>query len=81
MSVELAGRWRVNGWRRLRNGMAEQLRTDVVLTPQSKSDEKTEGAGGVSIHSKVSSEVVPLILLNPGEFCKTKRKGVVFSRR
>jgi hypothetical protein len=41
----------------------------------------TEGAGGVSIHSKVSSEVVPLILLNPEEFCKTKRKGVVFRRQ
>jgi hypothetical protein len=61
--------------------MAEQLHTAVVLTPQSKSDEMTEGAGGVSIHSKVSSEVVPLILLNPEEFCKTKRKGVVFRRQ
>jgi hypothetical protein len=61
--------------------MAEQLRTEVVLTPQSKSDEMDEGAGGVSIHSKVSSEVLPLILLNPGEFCKTKSKGVVFSGR
>jgi hypothetical protein len=61
--------------------MAERVRTEVVLTPQSKSDEMDEGAGGVSIHSKVSSEVVPLILLNPDEFCKTKSKGVVFSRR
>ena len=64
--------------------MAEQLgtvHTEVVLTPQSKSEAMTEGAGGVSIHSKVSSEKAPLILLNPGEFCKMKRKGVVFSRR
>lgn len=38
-------------------------RTDVVLTPQSNDGVVGEGAGGVSIHSKFSSEVDLLILL------------------
>ena len=39
-----------------------ETRTDVVLTPQSNAGVAGEGAGGVSIHSKFSSDVVLLIL-------------------
>jgi hypothetical protein len=35
-----------------------------------------EGAGGVSTHSKVSSEVLLLILHLAEEFCNTQSKGV-----
>jgi hypothetical protein len=35
-----------------------------------------EGAGGVSTHSKFSSEVLLLILHLADEFCKTQSKGV-----
>ena len=38
-------------------------RTEVVLTPQSKDGATGEGAGGVSIHSKFSSDVDLFILL------------------
>lgn len=48
----------------------EQSHTDVVLTPQSNS-ETVEDAAGVSMNSKVSSEVLPLILRNSSEFWKT----------
>jgi hypothetical protein len=37
-------------------------RTEVVLTPQSNLGSMGEGAGGVSTHSKFSSEVLLLIL-------------------
>lgn len=48
--------------------------TEVVLTPQSNSGLVGVRAGGVSIHSKVSSDVFPsLILLVVVEFCKTQR--------
>ena len=39
------------------------LHTEVVLTPLSKAGVAGEGAGGVSIHSKFSSDVDPFILL------------------
>lgn len=46
------------------------MHTEVVLTPQSKEGVVGEGAGGVSIHSKFSSEVDLFILLMLAEFCK-----------
>ena len=49
--------------------------TEVVLTPQLNSGVVDEGAGGVSTHSKFSSEVL-LLILPTGEFCRTKSKGV-----
>lgn len=39
------------------------LHTEVVRTPQSNSGLVGVRAGGVSIHSKVSSDVVPLLIL------------------
>jgi len=44
--------------------------TDVVFTPQSNSGVVGEGAGGVSTHSKLSSEVLLLILRTAEQFCK-----------
>jgi len=52
------------------------LLTEVVFTPQSKSWVMGEGAGGVSTHSKFSSEVLLLILHLAGEFCKTQSRDV-----
>jgi hypothetical protein len=52
---------------------SEQMqRTEVVFTPQSNSGVVGEGAGGVSTHSKFSSEVLLLILRTAEQFCKTK---------
>lgn len=42
--------------------------TEVVLTPQSNAGVTGEGAGGVSTHSKFSSEVLLLILHFAGGF-------------
>lgn len=39
-----------------------RIRTEVVLTPQSTVGVVGLGAGGVSTHSKVSSEAAPFIL-------------------
>lgn len=41
----------------------EEIRTEVVRTPQSNSGLVGVRAGGVSIHSKVSSDVEPLLML------------------
>jgi hypothetical protein len=63
-----------------RNGSRQNvgvLRTEVVLTPQSNS-ETVEDAAGVSMNSKVSSEVLPLILRNSSEFCRKERRRGVF---
>lgn len=43
-------------------------RTEVVLTPQSNLGVAGEGAGGVSTHSNVSSEVLLLIFAHSWEF-------------
>lgn len=48
--------------------------TEVVLTPQSNSGVVGEGAGGVSTHSKFSSEVLLLILPTAEQFCKMQVK-------
>lgn len=40
-----------------------RVHTEVVRTPQSNSGLDGVRAGGVSIHSKVSSEVDPLLIL------------------
>ncbi|KAH8633640.1 cyclopropane-fatty-acyl-phospholipid synthase [Alternaria alternata] len=55
-----------------------QQLTEVVLTPQSKAGVVGEGAGGVSTHSKFSSEVLLLILRTAEQFCKmgSKRVGI-----
>ena len=55
------------------------LRTEVVLTPQSKSETVCDAAG-VSMNSKVSSEVLPLILRNFSEFWKDDKKTWCFRR-
>ena len=57
-----------------------QLHTDVVLTPQSNSGVVGEGAGGVSTHSKFSSEVLLLILRLAEQFCKMGEVNVLGSR-
>lgn len=51
--------------------------TEVVLTPQSNAGVTGEGAGGVSTHSKFSSEVLLLILHFAGEFWKLNSSCVV----
>lgn len=62
---------RLNGWRGIASlGKWIVILTEVVLTPQSKGGVAGEGAGGVSIHSKFSSDVDLLILLIVFEFCK-----------
>lgn len=67
---------RLNGWWGTRYRVEEPPRTEVVLTPQSNSGVVDEGAGGVSTHSKFSSEVLLLILRTTGEFCKLRSIGV-----
>ena len=54
-----------------------RVRTEVVLTPLSKSP-NVEGAAGVSMNSKVSSEVLPLILRNSSEFWQDEERRGVF---
>jgi hypothetical protein len=43
--------------------LGQEIHTEVVRTPQSNSGLVGVRAGGVSIHSKVSSDVVPLLIL------------------
>jgi hypothetical protein len=50
----------LNGWWGTRQ-VLYSARTEVVFTPQSNLGVVGEGAGGVSTHSKVSSEVLLLI--------------------
>jgi hypothetical protein len=54
------------------------LLTEVVFTPQSNSGSTGEGAGGVSTHSKFSSDVLLLILHLAGGFCKMRSRDVGF---
>lgn len=49
--------------------------TEVVFTPQSNGGVVGEGAGGVSTHSKLSSEVL-LILRDAQQFCKIQSRRV-----
>lgn len=72
-ALEIAAQWLVGALE-----MVYVQLTEVVLTPQSNSGVVGEGAGGVSTHSKFSSEVLLLILHTAGEFCKRKGEGVEF---
>jgi hypothetical protein len=55
---------------------SEFIRTEVILTPQSNDGVTGEGAGGVSIHSKFSSDVDLLIVLMVLYFGKKVRDVV-----
>ena len=76
LSVQLLCLSMLNGSPGTRQNVG-MLRTEVVLTPQSKSETVCDAAG-VSMNSKVSSEVLPLILRNFSEFWKTIRRRGVF---
>lgn len=53
------------------------LRTEVILTPQSNSGVTGDGAGGVSTHSKFSSDVLLLIFAACRRILQTLSKALL----